>query len=392
MFTNIFEILTDSYSPCLVLPLLDSKIYYSSIRHSVEHIQLQPPFSNLKVGDIVTLALPNSVEFIITFFGIVSVRAVANPVKSSWKAVRLTEHIETVRPRLVITSKISANYETVLHVCKKLQIPLYEIHVELQAQKFRPPKIIRKISPIAKHHTATVRPIVHLIELVKSDLSQSNKPMKQRFHSDDLALLIHTHGTTGKSKIVPLTHANILDNIYTTSKEFGLQASDVCYLIMPLFHSHGLVGVLLSSFFSGSTVLLGLEMNMGHFWKEVVKYHVTWFSGTPLYHKKLLNFPRNTYQKKANLRFVQSCGTHLDSRLVMDLEVCLNVPVIASFTMTEASHLVTSTLPNHIRKLDSVGNVVGTTKVCLINEYGRKLLSGIGEICIKGPSVFSGNF
>jgi acyl-CoA synthetase (AMP-forming)/AMP-acid ligase II len=159
---------------------------------------------------------------------------------------------------------------------------------------------------------------------------------------------------------------------------------------MAMYHTHGLVGVLLSSFFAGSTVLLAIDMSMDNFWKDVLKYRVTWYSAVPLFHKMLLNLPKpNLDQDVSYLRFVQSCGYHLESRLVLELEQFLKVPIITSYTMTEATHLVSTTLAYRTRKLDSVGQPVSVS-VGIFDEKGGKLLNGMGEICLSGSTLFKG--
>jgi acyl-coenzyme A synthetase/AMP-(fatty) acid ligase len=102
----------------------------------------------------------------------------------------------------------------------------------------------------------------------------------------------------------------------------------------------------------------------------------------------LLSLPKKQIND-CKLRFVQSCGSPLNPNLLLTLERWLNVPIITSYTMSEACHLITSNLPEETRKLDSVGQPIGV-QVCVIDENGTKVSQGLGEVCIHGPTVFKG--
>jgi acyl-CoA synthetase (AMP-forming)/AMP-acid ligase II len=393
VYNNICEILTDSFSPALILPDKNYKLYYSSIRNAYEFLQSQPPFCHLKKGDIVTVSLPNSVDFIVTMFTVFAVRATFNPAKVSYHGEQLTHHLQKVKPKMIVTSNSAPKYRDVVQEGAKLGIPVFLIHCELIELRFRTPQVLRQFSPIVAHHVKTVRISITCKSVSETSLSgPKDHAAVQKYDKDDIALLLHTHGTTGPTKLVPLSHGNVLDSLELTSQLFELTASDTSYLIMAMYHSHGLIGVLLASLFAGSTVLLATEMmSIENFWKDVLKYHVTWYSGVPLFHKMLMNVPKpDLDNKEVYLRFVQSCGYHLESRLVLQLEQYLKVPIITSYTMTEASHLVSTTIPNRTRKLDSVGQPVGVSaRIC--DESGRKLINGLGEICLSGPTVFKGS-
>jgi oxalate---CoA ligase len=390
VYSNISEILTDSFSPAIILPETNYKLYYSSIRHAYEHLRQTNPFCNLKTGDIVTASLPNSVAFVVTMFTVFSVRATFNPIKVSMDGARFEEHIAAVKPRIVITSEATSNFKEVVRVALKMGIPVFFVSCELIEQRFRTPSIIRQFSPIVAHHVKTVTPKFSIQALSETELPRSK--FSSKFDRNDVALLIQTHGTTGHTKLVPLTHGNVLDNLELTAGLFELSANDTSYLIMAMYHTHGLIGVLLTSFFAGSTVLLAVVMTLDNFWKNVLRYRVTWYSAVPLFHKMLLTLPTPDLDKHyLYLRFVQSCGYHLESGLVLQLEQLLRVPVVTSYSMTEASHMVSTTLSYRTRKLGSVGQPEGIS-VAIFDDSNRKLLSGMGEICLSGSTVFKGTY
>ena len=71
---------------------------------------------------------------------------------------------------------------------------------------------------------------------------------------EDVALVLHTSGTTSRPKIVPLTHGNLMASARNIGRTLALRPTDRCLVIMPLFHIHGLIGALLSSMAAGASV------------------------------------------------------------------------------------------------------------------------------------------
>jgi acyl-CoA synthetase (AMP-forming)/AMP-acid ligase II len=344
-YKNIVEIITDSYSPAIILPESNLKIHYSSLRHAVNFLKTQQPFCNLNKGDIVSIDLPNSVEFIVTFFTLLSVQAVANPIKLSLDVTKLSEHFNQIKPKLVISSKKAMNYQQILDICGKNLISMYSVSIELIEQTFQIRQIIRKLHHEVPHHTAAAKPNLSFIHISGPRLDpalQTSKVMGQMYSKSDIAVILHTHGTTGTTKLVPLSHGAIIESIYKTSSTFQLTEKDSSYLIMPMYHAHGLIGILLTSFFAGSTVLFPKAMDVSGFWTDISRYGVTWFSAVPLYHQMLLALPKLNRNYKSGLRFVQSCGDRIAPELLLELERFLGVPVITSYTLTETSHMVFS--------------------------------------------------
>jgi oxalate---CoA ligase len=391
-FNNLIEILTDSYSPAIILPQSDVKIHYSALRHAVNLMRQTTPFNQLRAGQIVTVSLENSVEFIVTFFALVSVRAVVNPIKLSLTDEELAEQVKTIKPKAFISSKEMVNFQRIANICSKYSVPFFQVSVSLNKQIYNMRRIIRKLHPSVVQSTVAVRPntTCSLISGNFNPVGQTKDRTNCFYDKRDLAVIIHTHGTTGMTKLVPLTHGNILENIEHISRIFDLNADDSTYLIMPMYQAHGLIGVLLPSFYSGSTVLIPKEMSIENFWFDISKYGVSWFSGVPLYHQMLLSLPKTNIKMKSNrLRFVQSCGYRIDPELLLEFEQFIGAPIVTSYTLTEACHMVCSNIPNRTRKPGSVGLPIGV-ELRLIDPSGQ-LTTGIGEICIHGPSVFESN-
>ncbi len=210
---------------------------------------------------------------------------------------------------------------------------------------------------------------------------------------DDVALVLHTSGTTSRPKIVPLTQTNICTSAHNIATTLQLTADDRCLNVMPLFHIHGLIGALLSSFNAGACVFASPGFNALRFFAWMDEAKPTWYSAVPTMHQAILSRAgRNKAVIEANpLRLIRSSSSSLPPQVMASLEETFGCPVVESYGMTEAAHQMASNpLPPAARKPGSVGIAAGPD-VSVLNEKNEPVPAGaIGEICIKGPNVTPG--
>ena len=106
---------------------------------------------------------------------------------------------------------------------------------------------------------------------------------------DDVALLLHTSGTTSRPKIVPLSHRNLTASARNIAGTLALSPEDHCLVIMPLFHIHGLVGALLSSLWAGASVFCPPGFNALKFYSWLDESDATWYTAVPTMHQAILS-------------------------------------------------------------------------------------------------------
>ena len=210
--------------------------------------------------------------------------------------------------------------------------------------------------------------------------------------NDDIALILHTSGTTSRPKRVPLSHANLLTSARNVANTYQLTGQDVSLCVMPLFHVHGLVASTLATFATGGTVVVPLKFNALSFWSTVREHRASWYSAVPTIHQVLLSRAKGMRPAGAEqLRFIRSCSAALAPQVMSDLESTFGAPVLEAYGMTEAAHQMASNpLPPFERKPGSVGP--GTAvEIAILNEKGDVLPAGtVGEVSIKGGNVFRG--
>lgn len=213
-----------------------------------------------------------------------------------------------------------------------------------------------------------------------------------RAKDDDIALVLHTSGTTSRPKRVPLRHRNLTASIRNITGWYGLNGDDVTICVMPLFHVHGLLASALSTFATGGTVVVPRKFSPMGFWPVAQSVRPTWFTASPTPHQLILmrskgDRPRGTER----LRFVRSCSSALSPGQMSQMETRFGVPVLEAYGMTEASHQMASNpLPPGPRLPGSVGKATGI-EIAILDEEGRQLPDGAGgEVSIKGPNVIDG--
>jgi acyl-CoA synthetase (AMP-forming)/AMP-acid ligase II/acyl carrier protein len=210
---------------------------------------------------------------------------------------------------------------------------------------------------------------------------------------DDVALILHTSGTTAKPKRVPLTHRNVCASAFSIRETLALTCVDRCLGIMPLFHIHGLIGGLLSSLAAGASFAATPNFDSSCFFGWMKELNPTWYTAVPTIHQAILRCARERIEtiETGRLRLIRSSSAPLPRKVMAQLEEVFKVPVIEAYGMTEASHQITSNLlPPSERKVGSVG-VATRTDVAIMDNTGNILEAGKrGEIVLRGANVTAG--
>jgi acyl-CoA synthetase (AMP-forming)/AMP-acid ligase II/acyl carrier protein len=212
--------------------------------------------------------------------------------------------------------------------------------------------------------------------------------------AEDVALVLHTSGTTAKPKIVPLTHRNLCHSAANVAESLGLGPGDRCLNVMPLFHIHGLVAALLASLHSGASVVGTPGFDAARVLDWIEQSEATWYTAVPTMHQGILRRARERRRERlrgSRLRLIRSSSASLPPSVLNELEEVFGVPVIEAYGMTEAAHQMTSNpVPPAIRKPGSVGMAAGP-EVRVADEAGRFVgLGETGEVVIRGPNVTAG--
>ncbi len=337
-------------------------ITYASLRRQVQALAEQLKTLGVKRGDRVASVMPNSAECIVTFLASATAGTAA-PLNSTYKADEFAFYLEDTRAKVVITPPQGA--EAALSV-----MPKGVLHVMARMDDNG------EVSFTVAHTNGTGK--------VTDGFAQAG----------DVALVLHTSGTTSRPKRVPLLHRNVTASVGNIIQTYKLTPEDVSFCAMPLFHVHGLVATVLATLASGGTVVVPTRINPLHFWPLVQEHRVTWFTAVPTLHNTLVARARGGHQEPYHLerlRFIRSCSAPLSPATMKEMEERFGAPVLEAYGMTEASHQMASNpLPPGARLPGSVG--VGTgVDIAIMDDAGNLLRTRQqGEVVIKGPNVIKG--
>ncbi|MDB5373409.1 MAG: Fatty-acid-CoA ligase FadD7 [Belnapia sp.] len=210
---------------------------------------------------------------------------------------------------------------------------------------------------------------------------------------DDVALVLHTSGTTARPKIVPLTHTNVTASAGNIARTLALGPQDACLNVMPLFHIHGLIAATLASLAGGGAVICTPGFNALRFFGLLDAERPSWYTAVPTMHQTILARAERNAEiiARAPLRFIRSSSASLPAQAMKDLATIFSAPVIESYGMTEASHQMCSNpLPPGAQKPGIVGLPAGP-EVAIMDDDGTMLPKGeIGEVVIRGRNVTLG--
>jgi acyl-CoA synthetase (AMP-forming)/AMP-acid ligase II len=210
---------------------------------------------------------------------------------------------------------------------------------------------------------------------------------------EDVALILHTSGTTSRPKIVPLLQSNVAASARNIGASLALTPDDRCLNVMPLFHIHGLIAAVTSSLAAGGSVWCAPGFDAMKFFGWMEEARPTWYTAVPTMHQTILARASRNAETIASvpLRFLRSSSASLPGPVMEKLAETFGAPVIEGYGMTEATHQMASNpLPPRAQKPGSVGIEAGPL-VRIAHETENHLLDGgVGEVVISGPNVTPG--
>jgi acyl-CoA synthetase (AMP-forming)/AMP-acid ligase II len=208
--------------------------------------------------------------------------------------------------------------------------------------------------------------------------------------AQDVALILHTSGTTSRPKIVPLLQSNIVASARNIATSLALTSDDRCLNVMPLFHIHGLIAAVSASLAAGASIWCAPGFDALRFFGWMNAARPSWYTAVPTMHQAILSrAPRNTETiRDVPLRFLRSSSASLPAQVMAALEQTFDAPVIEAYGMTEAAHQMCCN-PLDRQKPGSVGKAAGP-EVAIADEVQNQLTGGTGEVVISGPNVTPG--
>jgi acyl-CoA synthetase (AMP-forming)/AMP-acid ligase II len=336
---------------------------YRALRAHVADVVRALNAQGIGANDRVGIVLENGPEMASAFLSVASA-ATAAPLNPSYRAEEFEFYLTDLNAKLLVVAQ--GKDSPAIGVAEKLGVPVARLvaHPERGAGMFS---------------------LTFDVSTVPAQVPAPRPP-----HPDDIALVLHTSGTTSRPKIVPLAHKNIAASASNIRKTLALTPDDRGLVIMPLFHIHGLIAALLAPLSAGGEVCCSPGFNALKFFSWFTDVRPTWYTGVPTMHQAILLRAANNPDalKGHRLRFIRSSSSALPPTVIAELERVFAVPVIEAYGMTEATHQMASNpLPPAARKPGTVGPS-GGPEIRIVDETGTTMPTGMpGEIVIRGPNV-----
>ena len=375
------------------LNYMGKRISYRSLNRYVNRFARALADMGIAPGDKVAVCLPNIPQAVIANYAVFRIGAVAVPVNpmytdremilqigdSNAKAVvvldRMVFRMETIRAETKLETIIACRFHAFLSFVDRLMISF--------AQKERPPKTE------AGNH-------VRLFEKMIRKYSAKAYPDKSAW--DEVGAIVYTGGTTGVSKGVMLTHANLSCNVQQFAAWFSSDIQpgvDRLLGTFPFYHSAGFTGVQNFAVWMAFEVILVPRPAPNIHIDLIQKYKPTFISGVPAIFSDLLAHP--TFQKM-DLSFVKaffSGAAPLPWGVIRDVNAIAGVDIYEVYGLTETAPIVAAAPWGGPVRPSTVGRPVPDTDIRIMDMLtGRKEMhpGEEGEIAVKGPQVMKGYY
>lgn len=224
----------------------------------------------------------------------------------------------------------------------------------------------------------------------------AGRPARGPAGPEDIALLLHTSGTTARPKLVGLTHRQLCLSSRGVAEVLRLTPEDRCLSFMPFFHIHGLVAGLLASLSAGACVCCPRGFQATNFFPGLRTSRATWYTAVPAMHQAILARAARNPDVLAShqLRFIRSSSSPLYAAVWKQLESVFGVPVLNAYGMTEAAHQITSVRLSGASRSPGARNTVGYAsgpQVAVMGPDGALLPPGLtGEVVLRGDQIIRG--
>jgi oxalate---CoA ligase len=367
-FQNILALISHADPSAVALRAPDSlPLTYGALKAQVEETVKALNAWGIGRGDRVAILLPNGATMASAFIA-TACGAVAAPLNPGYRADEIEFYLSDLQAKALIVSAEAG--APARQIAEKLGLAVLTLTTLPEAGA----------GAFVLHSSA--EPL------------QNSHPADDRFAAgEDIALILHTSGTTSRPKIVPLTHQNVCASACNVRDNLNLGHGDTGLNIMPLFHIHGLIAGLLAPLSGGGKVFCTPGFNALKFFTWMKEACPTWYTAVPTMHQAIL--PRAAHNRDVirahPLRFLRSSSSSIPSQVIRDLEETFSAPLVESYGMTEAAHQMASNpLPPAVRKPGTVGVAAGPEIAVLTVDGNVRTRSAAGEVVIRGANVTAG--
>ena len=315
-------------------------------------------------GDVVSLLLPNSAEYIIAYFACFKLGALAGPVNSLLKPEEIEYVVNNSEAKLLLVNS--------------------EFRAAVAAIRARLP---------------TLSAVIEFDDYATAGAPYAATPddswrTRQLTRADD-AIIIYTSGTTGKPKGCLLTHGNLLANARQIAEWLKFTPADRLLTVMPLFHMNAVMVTTIAPLYAGGSSVVSPRFSASRFWQIISDYQITSVGTVATMLSMLLaRYPEGVPAglKTEQLRFCCCGSAPVPAEVIRRFEETFGALVVEGYGLSESTVRATFNPPDARRRPGSCGLPIGN-ELRIVDEADRAVPAGTpGEIVLRGENIFKGYF
>jgi long-chain acyl-CoA synthetase len=307
-------------------------------------------------GNVVSLLLPNSAEYIIAYFACWRIGALAGPVNSLLKAQEMAYVISNSEAKALLV------HPDFLPVVDQIRAQLPHLQAVIQFDD--------EAKATRGYSGATSADI--------------------EIDSDHEAIIIYTSGTTGKPKGCLLTHGNVIANARQIADWLSFTEKDRLLTIMPLFHMNAVSVTTMSALYAGGSTVVSPKFSASRFWQIISDYQITSFGSVATMLSMLLStYPDGVPEglKTDQLRFAMCGSAPVPAEVLKRFEETFHCLVVEGYGLSESTCRSTFNPPDERRRPGSCGLPIGN-EMKVVDEEDREVpVNAVGEIVLRGENI-----
>ncbi|MEJ6393454.1 malonyl-CoA synthase [Gymnodinialimonas sp. 2305UL16-5] len=329
--------------------LMDGGVTLGAFWHGVDQLSASLAACDVLPGDRVAVQVAKSVTALQLYLATVQIGGVFLPLNTAYTLDEVAYLVENAEPRVIVCDPSAASEMTARHTACRVET----------------------LGPDGTGSIVEDAPRVQPV---------ARGP-------EDLAAILYTSGTTGRSKGAMLSHSALLSNSRTLAELWQFNASDTLIHALPIFHTHGLFVASNIALLSGARMVFLPGFDTDAILEAMPR--ATALMGVPTFYTRLLGDPRLDRARAANMRLFVSGSAPLLAGTHRQWEARTGHRILERYGMTE-TNMNTSNPYKGERRAGTVGFPLPDVELRIMGPGGPVEKGGIGGIEVRGPNVFSG--
>ena len=352
--------------PCI--KFYDQTITYRQLDERSNQVANFLMENGVKKGDIVSIMVGNSPEYLYLVFGASKTGAIAGPVNNWWLEKEVDHLVHDSEPVMM------AFEDRFMFIADALKDDMPSV---------------RQIISVGEPKDSDIETTGIGDILAEYPTAITEEPA---LSGDDPALIAYTSGTTGFPKGALLSHGGLVFASGSKQKLVDLEPRYVVLCVLPLFFTGGFADLALPCLYSGATIILRRQFSATEFWPLVEEYKINGFYIVPTMWTILLYMPEASQVDTSSLEMAISGAAPIPEQELKECEERFNIPILEGYGLTENSGgCLANTLD--LAKVGSVGTPMQGMEVTIFDEEDNELPPGeVGEIVTRSKAVMKGYY